>query len=336
MKFYHIIVISLITILTVSCAKDSDDNITVIKDYPISTILTGHEVDFDSISGIPGCVSIMGDNLLFFQYESDNLIMETDSSFTPLRYIFPIGQGPNEMIAISGDFGDIIGNNSIGAFDPFSYKIVEYRHDDFTKYITHKFDNQLKEYSPRCAIRLQSGEYVSLKGLNQFGIVAFDSCGNNIHEWPVGLNIIDNSTIRANHVISSVRDMSYNSSKKIIGEIYGVLPYIILHNLDGSINSVLKIGNGSDISSIDEYTPKIINSLRLTDNNIYALCNHPDNEEKSVILIIDYYGNGVARLEIDQAYSFCIDIRHHRIVTVNPNAEYPVRVYSLSDIIANP
>ncbi len=335
-KLYTAFALCLLISVIASCSKkDEIGNVSFVTDFPISIQLAGNEVDFDSVSGIPGAVNMNGENFLFFQYESDNLIMETDSAFVPQRYIFPKGQGPNEMLAASSVFGEIMGHDAIGAYDPYSCKIVTIQKDG-SDYSTYQFEEQLrKAYAPRSTHQLKTGEFASLRGLNQFGMVSHDSCGLNIKEWEIGIDATDD--ILLNNIILSGRSMSYNENRGIVAETYGALPYIILHNEDGTIQRIICVGPEIDYGEIDTTNPqKQINSVRMTDNYIYALGYENDKEAPSVIYVIDYDGNGVARLMADDTYSFCIDTKRRRIITVNPNIEIPVKVYSIPDKIKNP
>ena len=334
-KLNCLLITVLVAIGVMSCGRHTSDDMTVVSEFPLTMDLAGYDVDFDSVFGIPGGVEMIGHNMLFYLYESDHFVVETDSAFTPVRFLFRKGQGPWEVTGIFGEYGDIVGRDRIGAFNSFDCKILSIPLEGDEDYSTLQFGEGLrKNYAPRSVQKLKTGRFAAIIGTDgyDFGMVSFDSCGNNVEEWPIGFETVDNQRIR--FAVCSGRDMAYNEANGVVAEIYSGLPYIVLHNEDCSIRSIMSLEPAIDVAGIDpDDTPDKIESITLTDNYIYVLCPDADRQDKSVVCIVDYDGNGVAKFTIDEANSFGIDTINRRLIALNPNIEIPIRVYSLPDQI---
>ncbi|MBD5347597.1 MAG: hypothetical protein HDR92_10805 [Bacteroides sp.] len=337
-KFISLLVPIVLALGMMSCGRKDSGDMTVVSEFPIAMDLAGYDVDFDSVFGIPGGVEMMGGDMLFYLYESDHFVVETDSAFTPVRFLFPKGQGPGEMTVISGEYGDIVGQDRIGAFNPHACKILSIPMDGADEYSVVQFGEGLrKSYEPRSVQQLKTGRFAAIIGTDgyDFGMVSFDSCGNNVEEWPIGFETVESPRIR--YAVGAGRDMSYNEANGVVAEIYSGLPYIVLHNEDGTIRNIISTGPAIDISGIDpDDNPDKIESIVLTDNYIYVLCPVADKQDRSVLCVMDYNGNGVAKFTIDEANSFGIDTVNRRLVALNPNVEIPVRVYPLPEGLEEP
>lgn len=319
-------IIALLILLLAGCNSPAGNKIRV-PEFADTIELEGTAVEFDSIAGIEGAVNVIGDRYLFFLYESDNMLVETDSDFSPLSYRFHTGQGPNEVAAIAGQFGFITGDSAISVFDPHKLCIVSSSIARPVEYSTLDLDKQVRTFRPRSVVRLDNGKFIAVKGMNQYGTVGFLNDGSPVEEWPLGLDFLDSE--RINDKVTSGRDISYNRTNHTVGEIYSALPFVILHDEDGNIIRVIQTADFHGIETVTDETEDAIRAIRLTDDYIWALCPDTDNPAKNHLLVIGYDGTGIADLLIDEAYSFDIDEANRKIIAVNPNEEITVRTYPL-------
>lgn len=319
-------IIALLILLLAGCNSPAGNKIRV-SEFADAIELEGTAVEFDSIAGIEGAVSVIGDKYLFFLYESDNMLVETDSDFSPLSYRFHIGQGPNEVAVISGQYGFITGDSAISVFDPHKLCIVSSSLDEPVEYSTLDLDRRIKKYSPRSVIRLDNGKYIAIKGMSLYGLIEFLNNGDSVKEWPLGLDFLNSD--RVNDKVTTGRDMSYNRTNHLIGEIYAALPFVILHDEEGDIIRIIQTADFQGIETVTDETEDAIRAICLTDDYIWALCPDTDNPAKNHLLVIGYDGTGIADIIIDEAYSFDIDEANRKVIAVNPNDEITVKTYPL-------
>ena len=317
-----------------ACSDTSDGSTAVLDNFDKVDTLTGRPVTFDTIPGVVGNINIAGDMYLFFLYDSDNLLMSTDTDFNITGYKIRKGEGPGEMSWLT-TYGEELPAGNIFAYEPYARKYYNIAPDSVgTATLAADLAEPLKEYAPSKAIRLADGRFVVNKGNGRYGLVCYNPAGKEINEWPIGFEFDaenPNQTITSGHIIG------YNAAKGIVAEMYCEYPGIVLHDTDGSIKKILTIGELPAEDMIKDDARSHFCCAKFTESHMYLLYGDDSEDEFSRVMVVDYDYNPVADLHIAPAQSMDIDAGNRRIIAVNPNSDTEnLMVYDLPDYIAEP
>lgn len=312
----------------VSC-KNNDSNIVRVVDYQYTFTLAGEPISFDSILAVPGSVEVVGDEYVFFIFDHPNLLMKTDTDFRPIATFMPRGNGHGEMNFIGGEFGRINGNDGIAAYDPSKMHIVEVgANGEFVGITT--FPDEFNSLSMRSVRLMDNGRYAGVRNLHHYGMGCYDPQSHEVQIWPNGLGILDDGTL--NTVISGNHNFRYNASRHLLAEKYAALPYVIIRDEDGNVIRILQLDDMMSLDDISTKKPCYVQSLRLTDDYIYIAGPSDETNNSGELLVIDYEGNGIAKLNIGAINEFAIDEKNKRLITVSPNSDPAVMSYSLDEM----
>lgn len=323
-------VLFIAAIMLMSCSEQ--DKRVAIKSFPEPIVLQPSVVSFDTIPGVFGKAQAVDSSYLFFLYNSDHHLMVTDTDFNIKKFVAKKGEGPNEVLAIPAVYGDILDDDRPGILDRYAYKLYAMPDSGGSGRLEliQDFSKDLKDIDPRFALQLDSANYAIVQGINRYGIIGYNSTTSARHEWPLGEETLDNENPTTE--ISFCRDIDFNKKRQIVAEMYGILPVLILHNFDGSINKVISYGKIPAIDQINEDTNDPFGGIKLTDDYIYVLYCPEAGGSYETILVMGYDGNPVASLKIDPAMTFEIDEANGRIIAVNPmDEDSSVKYYTLPE-----
>lgn len=318
----NIAIFSGMMIYVASCSSDKGDNSFSIEDFPVTEAVPGDTLDnqLDSIY-VLGTVSVVGDNYIFYTYDADYFLLSFNPDSGEQIQFAPKGEGPGEMTAVSGNFGQPLKSDSVfSAFDSNRLTLVAchadngYSLEDMISYPT-----SFSRYVPFNVTVLQNGQHISPRGDFRYGIVSYDPVSEEVTEWPLGYQFEDTDNPDAEAV--SMRTTSYSKSRRLVAEIYGRVPAVILHNEDGSIRDVFEFTSFDATKKDSDGEPMdCFNKVYLTDNSIWLLYNG-DDEEASQLLVLSYDGTPLCNMTIGRTLTFRIDPKRRRIIAVNPNAD---------------
>lgn len=321
--------ITAFVILCASCAKQDKPKVIEIDSYAYEGTLTGKPLEFDTIVGSPGRITVFGDNLLVNLYQSKNSVMMLDENFKISGLGFSVGHGPEEILSTMGSFGQLLPDQVIAVHDYNRNEIAVTNGEDFTTGLKKiKLPKIVGKISPRRILQLNDGRYVMSKSRN-YGLATCDANDSTV-DWPLGLTELDSANPNIDIPSQFPRPISYARGRGIVGEIYGHIPAVILHNEDGSIHSVLKFGEIPDVRTINIASERAIGSFMLGEKYIYVLLGDKDDTEMNVA-IIDYDGNGVAKITIDPAASIAVN-ENKKYMAVTGRMTDEIMIYDLSSI----
>ncbi len=315
----------------ISCSNRKDSTILISPDKFIkSETLEGQTISFDTIPGIVGSV-IPVDSLYFcYLFRSDNYLMVTDRDFNILGYTAHRGGGPGEVSQISFLYGKILKDADFCVLDPNKRMVYGCYLDNWNQLVP-KLDLSLDSNipTPLYLQEMNDGKYLMAYMDYEYGLYTYDPCNNSISYWPIGLDLPEEKK----YDISCGRGMSYNKANDIAAEFYSSLPVLILHNGEGEVVRIIQYADMPLLNSLTDDSPIMIEDVWLTDNCIFTLlgdgCIPADTDGGKPILVTDYKGNPIVRLNIKQASSFSIDEEYHRLITVNSDEDENIAVYNL-------
>lgn len=330
LKHYPFLLIVLFSLIGCRLEKSSDNN----SRFAHEITLDGDSVMIDTIAGVVGAVRAYDDSYILFLYDSDNFLMIADSTFTPVAYSAPKGQGPSEVQWVTSEYGYPCGRDSFHVFDPYSKRL--YRTDLSGAPLDEVFTpgESLIAASPRALLPMSDGHFAGLYGTSRYGMFDYDPENDSINIWPVGVEELEaKKDERTNYSVTSLRSMAYEPTRKLVGEIYGKIPVAVIHNEDGSVYGVIRSGDMPDIDLIKEEDKEEYHHIRMTTNYIYLL--HGDAE--CSIIAYDYDLKPVAKMSIRPASHFDVDAGRRRFVAVDPNSDSTnIMVYPIPEFITAP
>jgi len=312
---------------------------SVVGEFPKAIALEGENVVFDTIPGVVGEVYVSDGEYLFYLYASDHFIMVTDSTFHIKGYLGRQGQGPHDILGVSGPFGQRTPDGGVMMYDSYAIKLYEGNHNVSDEvHVVADLSTNMIGYAPRAIIRLSDGKFVGVRGNFKYGLVAYANGDGQVVEWPIGDWLADDKQIIP--VVVSHRALHYNPVRKIVGEIYGSIPLVILHDESGLVVKMLLFEeNMPSLSALDDDAPDYFRSIKLTNNYIYLLQGDDAENEYSRLMVLDYDGVPQADLHIAKASTFDVDTVARKVIAVNPNSDDDgenVRVYELPVSISHP
>lgn len=324
MKQTKLFIIALI-LVCIGCAKQEKPQVVDIDTYAYEGTITGKLIEFDTIVGTVGQVVIFDDHLLVALYKSKHTVMMLDDNFDISGLGFPMGQGPEEILSAWGSFGQLLTDTSrIALHDYNKNEIAVTRGKDFTAgYEKIKLPKVIRELSPRRLLQLNDGRYVMVKSFN-YGLATCDD-NDSIVDWPLGLEELDPENPNIDMTSMLPRLFGYARGRGIVGEAYGNIPAVILHNEDGSINTILKFGEVPNINTIRLGDKLVIRSMFIGEKYVYILFGNREigkgEDPEMTLAIIDYDGNGVAKLTMKGTSA----------IAVNENKKYLAASSAVSD-----
>lgn len=313
-----------------ACDKGHDGNeIIALESFPEETVLQGSAVEFDTIMGVVGSAEVLDSAYMFYLYDSDHFIMQTDKDFNIAGYKARKGQGPGEFSGISTAFGDILADGGFGVGDPYNSRLYEYKGENYDS-LTLVADlwGALGNIGAWRMIQTSDSTVIAILLAHEYGIKEVNTRTGERSDWPLGYDLDENAQNK--NAITSFRALSHNRRNGLTGEIYGGLPVLILHDGEGNVWKRMAYGNIPATETIEYGTHSPLRGVRLGDKYIYLLCIEDKEQPYAHILVTDYDGNAVGKLKIEYAQTFTVDEEAGRIIAVNPNVdERGLMVYEL-------
>lgn len=318
----------LLFICLISCHKqENTTNLSInFFDFPVenndSVKVT---INPDSIY-IVGEIASIPSGYMMYIYDKEDVFLITDKTFHPLMHVVHKGEGPGEVIDGIGNFGKVLDNTDrVSVTDPYTntFYALDTKTGDLEKILS--FPENFSKFNPFNAIKLRNGSFVSARGDFKYGLVSYNPNTDEIKEWPLGIESIDIVHPKSNHV--SMRVLDYNEKNGIIAEIYGELPYVILHNETGDVVKILSLTNTPrEIKENYDF----IGDLKLTDDYIIFLWGDTEFDNENSILFMTYEGQPVKQIKIRPAQTFEYDEKNNRLLTTNVEWEdFNFMVYDL-------
>lgn len=325
-----------LSLLVSACAPKGHIDEIRLTSFPETVELTGATVAFDTIQGSIGVVQLVDSSYYCWMYGSDNFIMKTDRDFNIRNFTCRKGEGSGEVTGISATYGDILADGSPGVVDPYRYllyRIDEDRNDSLS--VVGDFGVLIDRILPRDILQITDTEYVIVPATYDYGLVSYSEGSDSLIRWPLGYDFGPVET--PVQYITAMRAVDLNRKRGVIGEIYGGLPLLILHDMSGKVFRRITYGPVPEISSLNAASNDPFTDIKLTDNHIYILYRESPDADSSHILVTDYDGNPVVRLIVAPTYTFEIDPDKRRIICVTPRPEEGnLTVYPIPDIITQP
>lgn len=316
----NIIYVIFLSILSITCNSHNEGQVSIINTLSEPTELKATPHTFgDSIVRVVGAVASISEGYLFFLYYSDSMMLFCDKEFGSVQEFAKKGEGPGEVLWVSGKFGFKLPNGKYGLLDPYKKIIYGFSLDEGLDLAAEiDFKKSSSNFDPANIQVLSKGKYVAPRTDFRFGLVEFDVKDSITKEWPIGY-VFTEDDIREE--ILSMRDISYNSDKNLVGEIYGGLPIVIFHDTDGKVVKKLEFRNIAHPAKADGSLYDCFKGIQLGKESIWILYGDNDIDSKSKIIRMDYNYKVEAVYEIQSASVFCVDEESGLIICVNPNSE---------------
>ena len=335
MRYSIIFICSCIIALCYSCNDKNAQTINTRSElFHKAETLDGRHVEFDTIPGVVGLLTPVDSLYFCYLYDSEHYIMITDRDFNILGYTARKGGGPGEVIQISTLFGNILKNTDFAVLDPNKRTVYgcDLNHwNDMTPRLELATVTDVP--TPLYLQELKNGKYLMAPMDYQYGLYTYDQAVDSVYHWPIGPDLPENKK----HYISSGRRFAYNQTNDIVAEYYSVLPLLILHNVNGDVVRIFQYDDMPRWENIDGDSENLISGICLTDNCIFTLLGDCDStgDPKDIqsVLVTDYEGHPVVRLNIKPAYSISIDKDYRRLIAVNPDEDENITIYDIPDWI---
>lgn len=315
----------------VSCnGKQSGTNVKV-ESFTKTVTLTGTPVNMsDSVVRVIGSVYPTDNGYVFYQYGNPYLLLATDKEFNLIKAFARKGEGPGEVSSVSDLFGQKLDNGFLTVFDSYTKKM--YGADPKNNYQLMEVDNFADTSFDVWAIaRMKNGTFVGARSDFRYGLIAIDA-DRKVSEWPVGYEF--NNPDNPDNEYLSLRVLDYNPERGILGEIYGKLPVVILHDENGNIVKTIIYTEYKAVKKENGRLSDCFCGLSLTSKYIYVLKGDRDTDDNSEILVFDYDGTPVASLEIPYAQIMTVDEAANRILAIDANQEENnVMIYEIPDFL---
>ena len=306
-------------LIFVSCHRNEGKNTLTVdfSEFPTENVDSLHiTVHPDSIYLI-GSIKSIPDGYMMYIYDKENAYLITDKTFKYMMETVHKGESPEEVRSGGTKYGQVLDTNgNVAISDP--YKHTFYALDTKTGILGKLIDfpQEFSRYSPSKSVKIKDGSFVSPRGDFQYGLVSFNPETDQVYQWPVGIEDIDTEHPISSHV--SMRVIDYNQKNGIIAEIYGELPFIVLHNENGEIVKIITL-KGTPRESKEGYD--FIGDLKLTDDYIIVLWGDTEIDNENTILFMSYDGKPIKQIKIQPAQSFDFDEEFNRILTTNTEWE---------------
>lgn len=325
------VMIALIAIIT-ACSSSGTEEVDFCE-FPKTVTLEGKAIILpDDECRVLGMADVVDDGYIYFSYDRPCALSASDKDFTQFNDFARKGQGPGEVSGVSPLFAVNPSNGCFTVYDPYLMKMYETSFDsDLALKELISFPDEYKRYSPSQVVKLKNGSYVGARGDFNYGMVLYnpDSCA--VAEWPLGADFDLNAPV-SDEV--SMRAISYNLHRGIIGEIYGTLPIVILHDENGDIVGKYNYSGYSQHTDPDNSIADCFMDLELSDSYVWLLFGDPDESDVSRVFTLDYEGNPIAEFIISPTYSIAIDEQERRLLSINPDIEDGnLTIYDLPDFL---
>lgn len=314
-----------------SCNKEKNEVNVTVHSFPKTETLKGTPKSIsDSVVRVLGNVEIAGDSYIFYQYNNPNYLLATDKQFKTITEFAPKGEGPDEVNNVSLLYGQDLGNGLLSVFDSKAKKM--YGADSKSGYRLVEVENFTDtDFNVWRIAKMKNGTYVGARGDYRYGLMAIGP-DYNVTEWPIGYEFEDPMSPLEEHM--SMRDLAYNAERGILGEIYGSLPVVILHDESGKVVKTITYNGFKETKDEDGSLPDCFVSIRLTSDYIWILKGDEDVDATSEIFVFDYDGNPVASLAIPYAQTMTVDEATNRILAIDANQEENnVIIYEIPDFL---
>ena len=324
MKFSVYFHIFMITGLFQACYHEDADKIIKIADLSAPIQLKGTPIILSSPDSLPyivGKASLINEGYVFYLYDNANFLLLTDTTYTNRIEFAKKGEGPEEIMGVSANYTVPLTDrpNTYALLDPYREILFSYSMEHGLKLEPIlDFSKAKSGFHPKKFQILKNGKIVSPRSDMKYGLLSYDHSMDQITEWPLGYDFNNKSP---NQDETSIRIIEYSPKYGIIGEVYGYLPYIILHDeKSGEIISKIEIPSLRSVELPNGSKSKSIRSFQMTDRGIWILGDVPDDEENDLLLNIDYNGNVLGYFQILATSSICVDEKRGTILAINPNA----------------
>ena len=333
MKRLSLLIYTVIAILQIfsSCnSKEKSDHF--FNDFSEIYTLEGKAIKMpDSVIRVLGHADVTDNSYIFFMYDSPNYLSTSDKNFENFFDFGVKGQAPGEL-----QFASLTGyNKEDGSYDIYDCNAKKlYRFIPGSNYSLEEiisFPQSFNEYDPLKIVPLSNGTYAAPRGDFKYGMINYNPTTGEVIEWPLG-DDFDNENPENQEV--SKRIIKYNKEKKLIAEVYGCYPTVILHDEDGNIVKRLTYTKYKKPASYDS-SASCFSSIFLTTKYIWLLYGETfDNSNQ--VLVIDYDGNPIAQLLIQPTMNIVVDEQENKLITTDPNQEENnLVVYDLPEFLFN-
>jgi hypothetical protein len=316
-----------------SCDEKKSGMHVEVDTFPKTETLQGTPVNIqDSVIRVLGNVEATDNGYIFYQYGAKNLLLATDRDFHPVMEFAPKGEGPGEVNNVSSLYGQKLDNGLLSVFDSSARKM--YGANPMNGYRLAEVENFTDtDFNVWRIAKMKNGTYVGARGDYRYGLIAIGP-DRNVTEWPVGYEFEDLQSPREEHM--SLRDLDYNAERGILGEIYGSLPVVILHDESGKVVKTIAYTGFKEVKNENGMLPDCFVTIRLTSDYVWILKGDEDTDANSEIFVFDYEGNPVASLTIPYAQTITVDEATNRILAIDANQEENnVMLYEIPEFLRN-
>lgn len=327
MKKLSLLMVSLMVVI--SCSRPKEAVTVDLTNYAYEGALTGKPFEFDTVIGVAGHCAFIGDDLFMSLYSKDYTVAMLDKDLKTAGLGFHFGQGPDEVLSSMGSFGRLLPAERIAVYDYNKNEIAVAKGKDFSEgYDKIKLPKVIGKLSPRKILQLNDGRYVMSKSMN-YGLATNDG-SDSIVDWPLGLSELDAEHPNVDLTMQAPHLLGYARGRGIVGEAYGHIPAVILYNEDGTVNTILKFGEIPNVSALQVFDKKVIRGISLGEKYVYVLLGDREDTEMS-LAVVDYNGNGIAKLTIAGATAIAVNEDSKRLVTTHSGND-EMYVYDLSSV----
>lgn len=331
-KLYTLAVMIALTAIITACSS-SDTGEVNFCEFPKTVTLEGKTIILpDDECRVFGMADVVDDGYVYFSYDNPFALSASDKDFAHFNDFARKGQAPGEVSGVSPLFAVNPSNSCFTVYDPYLMKMYETSFDsNLALKELISFPDEYKRYSPTQVVKLKNGSYVGARGDFNYGLVSFNPDSSAVAEWPLGANFDLNAPV-SDEV--SMRAISYNLHRRIIAEIYGTLPFVILHDENGDIVGKYNYSGYSQHTAPDNNIADCFMDLELSDSYVWLLFGDPDESDESRVFTLDYEGNPIAEFIISPTYSIAVDEQKRRLISINPDTEDGnITIYELPDFL---
>lgn len=319
-------------VITSACSSSSTEEVDFCE-FPKTITLEGNPIIMpDDECRVLGMADVLDDAYIYYLYDTPFALSASDKDFSQFNDFARKGQGPGEVSGVSPLFAANPSNRCFTVYDPYSMKMYETSFEsNFVLKDLISFPDDYRRYSPSQVVKLKNGAYVGARGDFNYGLVSYNPDSCVVSEWQLGGDFDLNNPVPDE---VSMRAISYNPNKRIIGEIYGTLPIVILHDENGNIVGKYNYTGYRQHTAPDNNTADCFMDLELSDNYVWLLYGDPDESDTSRVFTLDYEGNPIAEFIISSTYSIAVDEQKRRLLSINPDIEDGnITVYDLPEFL---
>lgn len=329
--FLAVVMIASMSIIT-ACHSTGREEVEFCE-FPRTVMLEGHAVSIpDEELRVFGMADVVDDGYVYYLYSSPYALSASDKNFSAFHDFASKGQAPGEVCGVSALFARNPSNGSFTVYDPYMMKMYETSFENdliLNELIT--FPDDYRKYSPTQVVKLDNGSYVGARGDFNYGLVCYNPDSCTVAEWPLGGEFNREDPV---YDEVSMRAIGYNEHRGVIGEIYGTVPVVFLHDGTGRITGRYSYTGYRKHTDPDNNVADCFIDIELGDNYIWLLYGDPDEVDKSKVFTLDYDGNPIAEFVIMPTYTIAVDEQERRLLSINPNIEEGnLTVYDLPDFL---